>query len=171
MTRWKRILLPVDFSPCSRAALSLAGDLAVASGATVILHHATERPAGLARGARLHLPRGDVDADAWADQQTRERLDPLALELRARGVSVELRAVVGKPAARILSAIVDDDADLVVLGTHGRTGLAHALLGSVAETVVRHASVPVITVRSPCGALAGVDDDEVEHQLDAETQG
>lgn len=171
MTHWKRILVPVDFSPCSRSALSLAGDLAVEGGAVVILHHATERPSGLGRGARLHFPTGDVDADAWAHDQTRDKLEHLAIELRARGVPVELRAAIGKPVPSILAAIAEDEPDVVVLGTHGRSGLAHVVLGSVAEAVIRQASVPVVTVRNACSPLAGVDDDDVEHQLDAETQG
>lgn len=171
MKRWKRILVPTDFSPCAIAALELAAELAAESGGTIVLEHSTERPRGLDATAQLHVGRGDAPVDVWVHEQVRPRLEALAEPLRARGVAVELRSDVGKPSKAILAAIEASGADLVVLGTHGRAGLAHILLGSVAEEVVRKAHVPVLTVRGGCAVTDGVDDDEIEHQLDAETQG
>lgn len=171
MKRWKRILVPTDFSPCALAALDLAAELAAESGGTIVLEHSTERPRGLGAAIELHVNGGDAGTDAWLHGQVRPRLEALAGPLRARGVAVELRSDVGKPSQAILSAIDGSGADVVVLGTHGRAGLAHILLGSVAEEVVRKAPVPVLTVRGGCGVTEGLDADDVEHQLDAETQG
>jgi nucleotide-binding universal stress UspA family protein len=168
-----RILVPTDFSPCASAAIDLAGDLARDSGATLVLLHATERPGNLGSGAMI-VPepgRAPVAVDDWMHAEVRARLDDVAAPLRATGLNVKVRSDLGKPDAAILRALEDEGADLCVIGTHGRTGLAHFLLGSVAEKVVRRANVPVLTVRGHCAPTAGVDDDVVEHQLDAETQG
>jgi nucleotide-binding universal stress UspA family protein len=173
MSRWKRILVPTDFSPCASAAVELAADLARSSGATVVLAHATERPGNLGSGAMI-VPepgRAPVPVDDWMHAKVRARLEDVAAPLRAGGLEVKVRSDVGKPDVAILGAIEDEGADLCVIGTHGRAGLAHFLLGSVAEKVVRRANVPVLTVRGHCAPTAGVDDDEIEHQLDAETQG
>jgi nucleotide-binding universal stress UspA family protein len=173
MSRWKRILVPTDFSPCADAAVDLAVDLARGSGAMIVLQHATERPSGLGATAMI-VPepgRAPVAVDEWMHAKVRARLEHAAAPLRALGLEVRVRSDVGKAHTAVLAAIEAEGADLCVIGTHGRAGVAHFLLGSVAEKVVRHANIPVLTVRGHCATTAGVDDDPIEHQLDAETQG
>lgn len=93
------------------------------------------------------------------------RLAALAESSRRRGIEVTTVATTGDVADAILTAAVDLGADAIVLGTHGRTGLSHLLLGSVAERVVRHAAVPVVTVRSPAP-----DPEPLREELDVEDE-
>ena len=143
---WKRILCPVDFSDASRAAMEVAADLARRFGGDLVLLHAYPVPG-------YTFPDGSVVASPkmmqeLADQAKRHldewRADAERL-LGAQRVTVE--TAIGEPAAEILEVAKARGADLVVMGTHGRTGLEHALMGSIAERVVRRALAPVLTVR------------------------
>lgn len=144
---WKRICCCVDFSDASRAALETAADLARRFGATLTLFHAYPVPG-------YTFPDGSfVASSKMLDElaeQARRHLD----EWRAMAVSlgmpgVEAVTAVGEPAHEIVTWATEKGVDLVVVGTHGRTGLTHALMGSVAERVVRRAPCPVLTVRPP----------------------
>jgi nucleotide-binding universal stress UspA family protein len=144
---WKRILCPIDFSDASRAALETAADLARRFGATLTLLHAYPVPG-------YTFPDGSFVAsskmlDELADQARRhlEEWKDIAASLGLPGV--EAVTAVGEPAHEIVTWATAHGADLVVVGTHGRTGLTHALMGSVAERVVRRAPCPVLTVRPP----------------------
>ena len=144
---WKRILCPIDFSDASRAALETAADLASRHGATLTLFHAYPVPG-------YTFPDGSFGAST-------RMLDELAEQARGhldewKGIAagfglqgVEAATAVGEPAYEIVSYAKEKAVDLVVVGTHGRTGLTHALMGSVAERVVRKAPCPVLTVRPP----------------------
>jgi nucleotide-binding universal stress UspA family protein len=142
---WKKILCPVDFSPASRETLQVAIDLARRFGATLTVFHAYPLPG-------YTLPEGTVLPRPQMLQELSEQAD-LHLaewkEIAARGgaTSVATAKSVGEPAAEIVDFAQQGGFDLIVLGTHGRTGLAHVLLGSVAERVVRRAKVPVLTIR------------------------
>ena len=129
-----RVLVPVDFSICSTWALRHAEEMARRFGSELILVHVDP----LMLGAELNPDR---------DVAIRKDLDRLVDRLRERGMTV--RGVVrgGAPIEEILRAAQDQNADLIVIGTHGRTGLSHVLIGSVAESVVRKASCPVLAVR------------------------
>jgi universal stress protein A len=140
----KTILCPTDFSESSQAALSVALDLATRLGSRIDLVHILhvpiyvgweDSPAGLAATAQLL-----EESRARVQQQ----LEATAKEYAARGVPTSVHQYEGTPHQKI--AELSKDADLVVLGTHGRTGLPHLLLGSVAERVVRTAHCPVMTV-------------------------
>jgi universal stress protein A len=148
---WKRILVPYDFSTCAAQALRLAADLAELHGARIVVLHASELPENLDANALVHPPDAvePTRADAFAMRGARAALEELAEPLRARGLDVRAMALVGEVSTAILEAVADTAADVVVMGTHGRTGLSHLLLGSVAEKVVRHATVPVVTTRLP----------------------
>jgi nucleotide-binding universal stress UspA family protein len=143
---WKKICCPIDFSDASRAAMEVAADLARRTGASLVLLHAYPIPG-------YTFPDGSVVASPKMMQeladQAEKHLDEWRREaerlLGAGRVSAE--KVVGEPAAEIVSFARSAGADLVVVGTHGRTGLEHALMGSVAERVVRRAHCPVLTVR------------------------
>jgi nucleotide-binding universal stress UspA family protein len=148
MTEIRRILVPVDFSEHSRAALDYASGLARLSGAAVDVLHVWQIPA--------FEPPGPIVAEArqtlWeaAQSNAEQALAGFCEAASKRQVAVRgSRAVAGSPVMAIVDAAKAGDYDLIVLGTHGRTGLARALIGSVAERVVRHAHCPVLAVRSP----------------------
>jgi len=142
---WKRILCPVDFSLASRDALKVAADLAKRFGGDVTVFHAYPLPGyTLPEGTVLPSPRMLQDL---ADQTDRllEEWRKLALDLGAPAATSAKS--IGDPAVEVLELTRKGEFDLLVIGTHGRTGFAHALLGSVAERVVRKSGVPVLTVR------------------------
>lgn len=145
---WKRICCPIDFSDASRAAMEVAADLARRGGANLVLLHAYPIPG-------YTFPDGSVVASPRMMQeladQARKHLEEWRLEAEklVGAPRVRCETAIGEPAAEILSFARSSGADLLVLGTHGRTGLEHALMGSIAERVVRRAHCPVLTVRPP----------------------
>ncbi len=100
-------------------------------------------------------PKGGVSVDQFTTRAAVERLERSAELLRSKGIRVEILALLGGIADTILEQARLRRADAIVMGTHGRRGLAHLLLGSVAERVIRSAEVPVVTVR--CSAEDDVD--------------
>ncbi len=148
---WKTLLVPHDFSPCADRALAQAGDLARLHGATLVLVHVTSLPPGLTADAMLSDRESGqlVRVDAYARTGATARLEDIAGPLRDAGLDVATRALLGDVADEILQLVPEVGADLIVMGTHGRTGLRHLLLGSMAEKVIRQATVPVLTVRTP----------------------
>lgn len=146
---WKTILVPHDFSSCANHAAALARDVAKIHGARLILLHVAELPPMLGPGATVVPDEGGapINVRDYAIRSSESHLEDLANRLRADGVDVSGIAVTGNAASEIADAATREKADLIVMGTHGRTGLAHVVLGSVTEKVVRHSSVPVLTVR------------------------
>ena len=149
MPQIARILVPTDFSPASDAALAYARELARQFGATLNLVHVFDDP--FTSGAFV----GDGTVTMPLD--LRESLERAAQDqLAARhaehagslpGSSADL--LTGSGARRIVEHAEETKADLIVMGTHGRGGLGHLLLGSIAEKVVRTSRCPVLTVREP----------------------
>jgi len=137
------ILLPTDGSDGIAAAATHAAALADRFDATVhVLSVVDTRN-------RFESPTGGLSAEAWADAE-RERADHAVEKTVAAlpdAVPVETDIVEGVPKTAILDYVDERGMDLVVMGTHGRTGLDHYLIGSVAEKVVRRSPVPVVTVR------------------------
>lgn len=146
MPTFSRIVCPTDFSPTADAAASHAASLAKAYGGELVLLHVLPQ---------LHYPlRGLGMAESFPHLQqelhtrARERLTAAAAALGTDAkVVTELRD--GDGYEQILACARERGADLIVMGTHGHTGLKHALLGSTAERVVRLAECPVLTVRRP----------------------
>jgi universal stress protein A len=136
--RWRidRILIPTDFSPCSLAALEHAEDLASIAGAELLLLHVQELPLTPAELIELTHDSAEREVSRIVDHFRGRRV-------RARGL---LRA--GAPVHEIVEVAADENVSLIVTGTHGRTGVRHLLMGSVAEGLVRTARCPVLTVRS-----------------------
>ena len=142
---WKRICCPIDFSDTARAAMEVAADLARRCEADLVLLHAYPIPGyTFPDGSVVPSTKMMQDLDTQA-QRHLEEWRTIALQLGAPRVSTA--KAVGEPAAEIVSFAKGNAIDLLVLGTHGRTGLEHALLGSIAERVVRRAACPVLTVR------------------------
>jgi nucleotide-binding universal stress UspA family protein len=134
------ILYPTDFSERSRSAFQLACALARDHGARLILLHVAG-PAVLYGEGLTVLPTESYH------EQLRERLQGLQAQA-PKGV-VELRVCEGDAAGEILRVADETKCDLIVMGTHGWTGLGRLLMGSVAEKVVRKAPCPVLTLRTP----------------------
>ena len=144
---WKRICCPIDFSDASRAAMEVAADLARRTGAELVLLHAYPIPG-------YTFPDGSIVASPkmmqdLADQAERHLEEWRADAAKLAGGRVTTQKAIGEPAAEIVTFAKAAGVDLVVVGTHGRTGLEHALMGSVAERVVRRAHCPVLSVRPP----------------------
>ena len=143
-----RILVPTDFSETADAALAYAKDLAAKLGASLHLVHVFSDPYAVAACApEVYAPvPAEVRERALEEVRERlfERLDANE-EQRFRGSCGVVRGLI---APHIVEYAASQDIDLIVMGTHGRRGVAHLLLGSVAEHVVRTAGCPVLTVRA-----------------------
>lgn len=140
----ERILVPVDFSDCSLDALEYAVVVAQQAKASLTLLHVLE-PVSYGLDFTLGQSRTrHSEVESWT-----KRLEELASSLRVIHISVESRLRGGHPADSILDAAQTLPCDLIVMGTHGRRGISHAISGSVAEAVLRKARCPVLTVRSP----------------------
>jgi nucleotide-binding universal stress UspA family protein len=142
---WKRILCPIDFSDASLAALETAAEVARRYGAKVALFHAYPVPG-------YTFPDGSFVASSKMLEELTSQANRHMAEWKAKAEAmgighVEAATAIGEPAHEILAFAKAQSADLVVIGTHGRTGLQHALMGSVAERVVRRSLCPVLTVR------------------------
>jgi nucleotide-binding universal stress UspA family protein/CBS domain-containing protein len=134
----RRILCPIDFSPGSREAVCLSLDLAQSSGASVTLFHAFD-PEAVPFTPEMLERAGDQVLASLREWQLDYQRDGEAEIAIARGVGLAWRAIVDHAKANSF--------DLIVMGTHGRTGIARMLVGSVAESVTRHAPCPVMMVR------------------------
>jgi universal stress protein A len=144
----KTILVPCDFSDYSEHAFGWALELAEGRGARIVLLHAAPLFSHLGYPESVYLlDLAKLEAEMIADAE--KRLTEFAAKKGASTVTVDTRAVMGDPFWEICQAAEREPADLIVMGSHGRTGLAHVFLGSVAERVVRHARCPVLVARKP----------------------
>ena len=141
-----QILVPVDFSPHSDFALTYGAALAVRLRASLHLVHVLEPVPPMAVGEGLYLV--DIEAlEAGMTAEAERRIGECRARAAALGVAVTSDVLTGHPATVIVNAARGWRSDLIVMGTHGRTGLAHMFMGSIAETVTRLAPCPVLTVR------------------------
>jgi len=146
MAKIRRIVCPVDFSDASAAAVEYALDLAADTKAEVRFVHVYQIPVyALPDGAVV----GGPELAARLGQQLQTELDALRKKYEGRGPKLDTHLVEGVPHVEIVRIAKELPADMIVMGTHGRGGLSHLLLGSVAERVVRTAECPVLTVRQP----------------------
>lgn len=139
----KKILVPTDFSEHSTNAVRYGAELAARFGAELHLIHVVETtPIAYGEGAVFVSPETEAELEAAASKQ----LDDLQIE-PADDVQVIRTVNAGNPFVEIVRYAKDSTSDLIVIGTHGRGAIAHMLLGSVAERVVRKAPCPVLVVR------------------------
>ncbi len=134
-----KILFPTDFSTLSDSALRHATALAKDMGAKLIIVHVEEPPAAYGTGEMYY---GLPDPDLPALHKMLEAVKP-----SDSAVPYEHRMVTGDPAGEVVALAEQEKVDLIVLGTHGRTGIGRLLMGSVAEAIVRGATCPVITFK------------------------
>jgi len=139
---FERILVATDFSDGSQQALEYALRIAEKFDSELTLVHVWEAPS-YAYATDLYLP---VDVMASLEGAAVAQLEQATTELKARFPGAKSRLHTGSPWQEVLGAATEVKADLIVMGTHGRRGLERALLGSVAERVVRMSRVPVLTV-------------------------
>lgn len=149
MRQFHRILAPTDFSPYSDEGLRFAADLAENFGSTLIVMHVL-KPEELKEKKSRPLPAGYLDnifkeTGLEAEAHCRNILTSGQRDLPIRAVITK-----GDPAVEIVRVAHEERCDIVVLATHGRTGLNHVMVGSIAERVVRTAACPVLTIR-PAG--------------------
>lgn len=135
----RSILVPTDFSATSDAALHYATEMALTLGARLYLMHV---PGKTGEHFEANFPHGRFET------ATRERLTSFLTKDELERLRPEYAVRVGAPAEEIVRYADFCDADLIIMGTHGRSGIAHVLLGSVAEQVVRAAPCPVLLVRA-----------------------
>lgn len=146
MTAFRRILHPTDFSRASAPALRRAVTLARACRAPLVLLHVMTPPSPFI--AEDTLPSSYAELLILARRSAKRRLAAAVGRVRRTGVRVQAIFAEGLPADEILRAARRARADLIVMGTHGRTGVSRVFMGSVAERVVRESRSPVLTVRA-----------------------
>jgi nucleotide-binding universal stress UspA family protein len=146
MRSFRTVLVPTDFSEASTSALECGKSMAHAFGASLHIVHVLEDLLAQAWGAEAYVAsipsiREEIERDA------RQRLDAALTADERRQFRAEQALLAGNPFLEIIRYARAHDIDLIVMGTHGRGPIAHVLLGSVAERVVRKAPCPVLTVR------------------------
>lgn len=161
----RRILVPLDGSPGAEAIVDVLVGLGLAANATLVLLHTvmpTLLPPPRPPGPMPMIGPGVVPEDLYERERDRSRHDlaDVRARLAARGLQCEATVREGAPAETIAAVRDEFGADLVAMATHARSGLGRLLLGSVADAVVRQASVPVLVVRTD-------DADDAEDDADA----
>jgi nucleotide-binding universal stress UspA family protein len=136
----KTILVPTDFSQSSQRAVEMASLIARSQHAKLVLVHVLDLPVTYSESPLVYTFAGEEIAAAERELAETMPSDP--------AIVCERKILKGETAISILRAAEDVDADLIVVGTHGRTGALHMLLGSVAEKVLRHARCPVMAVKA-----------------------
>lgn len=146
MSPVRNILVATDFSAASRSAFRRAVEMASETGAALWIAHVAAPPVPMSPDGYF-LPRYDEDITAAIRAAAEKRLKVLLARARKSGVSAKGLLLNGAPHSALNRAARRHDADLMVLGTHGRTGVARFFVGSVAARVVATAPCPVLTIR------------------------
>jgi len=138
------ILCPTDFSGTANKAISYAADMALKYDATLHLVSVINEIHGFDSFQVLAITPSDIHEHML--KITQEKLDELTTELKP-SLPRHTAVLEGHPSTEIVQAAVDFDCDMIIIASHGRTGLEHILIGSVAESVTRHAHCPVLIVK------------------------
>src|SRR5918997_3174275 len=145
----RSILLPTDFSDCARHAVPFAAQLARLMGARVLCLHVVEPVAPAVGWTPIAEPLPVADVGEKLEDSAAAELPRFARCEEFEGLDVEDVIARGEAASEIVRVARERDADLIVISSHGRTGLGRILFGSTAESVVRHAQCPVLVVKPP----------------------
>jgi nucleotide-binding universal stress UspA family protein len=148
---WKTILVPHDFSASANHAAAIARDEAKLHGAQILLLHVIDLPSQLGPDTVITPPETNtpISLKQYAIQSAEAHLSDIIARLAKDGAAATGVVKVGVPIDEINRVIDERRVDLVVMGTHGHSGLRHFVAGSVAERVVRTSKVPVLTIRHP----------------------
>jgi universal stress protein A len=144
--KWTTILCPIDFSEVSLSALRLATALRELFDARLILIYVVEpivAPSDFTFG-----PMTSGDVEERLVERSRQSLEEVVASLEVPREKIQSRVEHGRASQEIVRVASEEKADVIVMGTHGYTGMAHVLLGSTAERVLRRAPCPVLTVRA-----------------------
>ena len=145
----RSILLPTDFSECARHAVPVAAQLARLVGARVLCLHVVEPVVPAVGWTPIAEPLPVADVGEQLEDSAARELPRFAGCEEFEGLDVEDVIARGEAASEIVRVARERDADLIVISSHGRTGLGRILFGSTAESVVRHAQCPVLVVKPP----------------------
>jgi len=146
-TTINKVLVPIDFSDYSKSALKYAVNFAKSFNAEILLIYVVEPiiyPPDFSMG-QIAMPTINTD---W-DNRAKEELDKLAKNEITNNGNVKTIIKTGKPFAEIIETAKEEDIDLIIIATHGHSGVEYILFGSTAEKVVRKAPCPVLTLREP----------------------
>lgn len=148
---WKTLLVPHDFSASANHAAAIARDEAKLHGARLLLLHIIDLPHAIKPDTVIvpDATGAPVNVREYAVSSAEEHLQDIVERLAKDGVTATPFIRVGNPVDEINRFVDEEKVSLIVMGTHGRTGLQHLLIGSVTERVVRTAICPVLTVRHP----------------------
>lgn len=144
MRTFKRLLIPVDFSDASVVAFTAARDLCTALGAEMKVVHIHQLQVPYVGDGGFYVP--EMDEDEVLKEREKE-LEEFVKQQGDTDVNVSREVRLGDPETEINEMAGEYQADMIIMGTHGRTGLSHLLMGSVTESVLRHANVPILAVR------------------------
>ena len=143
----KKVLVPIDFSDYSKSALNYAADFALKFNAEMILIYVVEPviyPPDFSMG-QIAIPSINTE---W-DMKAKEELDKLADTEISNSITVKTIIKTGKPFIEVIETASEEDVDIIIIASHGHSGMEHILFGSTAEKVVRKAPCPVLTLREP----------------------
>ena len=148
---WKTLLVPHDFSSSANHAAAIARDEAKLHGARMLLLHVIDLPTAIKPDTVIvpDATGAPVNVRDYAVSSADAHLQDIVARLAKDGITATPFIRVGNPVDEINRFVDEEKVSLIVMGTHGRTGLQHLLVGSVAERVVRTATCPVLTVRHP----------------------
>ena len=150
---YRNFLVPIDFSEHSKKTIQYAIQLATLTGASIRILHVfqiSDYPAAFYHGLYLEQEAVKVHLEA-AKREADAQLSLVAEEIRAHGVEAGSMFRTGNPYEEIVSAAKETGIDLIVIGSHGYTGLGRLLLGSTADRVLQYAPCPVLVVKAPAG--------------------
>ena len=145
MLPFRKILCPTDFSGPSYKALRAANELALHFSTALVLVHVVPLVIDIPTSADFYIPSHVRTAQARAKKELQEVVEKRISEK----VRIRTKVVIGEPGDEIVKTAADENADIIVIATHGLTGWRRLIFGSVAEKVVRLAPCPVLTIQSP----------------------
>ena len=148
---WKTLLVPHDFSSSANHAAAIARDEAKLHGARMLLLHVIDLPTAIKPDTVIvpDATGAPVNVRDYAVSSADAHLQDIVARLAKDGITATPFIRIGNPVEEINRFVDEEKVSLIVMGTHGRTGLQHLLVGSVAERIVRTATCPVLTVRHP----------------------
>ena len=151
MLRLKKILVPVDYSDCSRVAMEYALFLAERFDAEIEVLHVVETPPDGEEHTVVRPDTGEEQllSELLMQQAVKAETEFLAPFVRDATIPIERSLLKGRPGKVVVEAATDRGADLIVMGTHGRSGFERLIMGSVTERVLRSAHCPVVVVQPP----------------------